>query len=131
MSTMRAPARRVLLLAELGIVRYRLRSPRKSSSSDKAIAENETAVAEGAKACPPATRRALAVNAAGMTQAPTGAIEAAIWTQVLLWLGYRADEIDWSRDDGAIALPPTRNWSTPQGKRGLWNALKAHVREDR
>jgi hypothetical protein len=131
MSTLMTPARRALILAELGMVRYRLRSPRESSSSDKATVENEKAVTDETDARPPATRHVLAVNAAGTTQAPTGAIEAAIWTQVLLWLGYRADEIAWSREDGAIALPPTRNWSTPQGKRGLWNALKAHVREVR
>ena len=124
-------SRRSRLLAELGIVRYRLRGTT-TDASTHVVASTATVMID--TPAPPAThivKPTISVNAAGITEPPAGGIEAAIWTQVLAWLGYGADEIVWARGDGAIALPPTRNWATPQGKRGLWNALKAHARSER
>lgn len=124
-------ARRSRLLAELGIVRYRLRGTRAPAVATAAMTTPATPATGTASVVDRDTGSSLAVNAAGIIEPPSGGIEAAIWTQVLAWLGYRADEVEWARGEGAVALPPMRNWATPQGKRGLWNALKAHVRAGR
>lgn len=99
------------VLAELGLVRYRLRTR------------------PGALA--PTRAAALRVAASGASGTPNQGVEAGIWRQVLAWLGRDADEIDWQNapDAGVIVLPPLAQWSSPDGKRGLWLALKGQVRE--
>lgn len=106
-----ASDRRQRALAELGLVSYRLRAP-----------ERDAAANTGSGA-PPSVRLRVAVPDAS---APPGAgPAAAIWAQVLAWLGYAGDEVGWRPgEDGVIVLPPIASWTTPEGKRGLWRALK-------
>lgn len=76
-------------------------------------------------------RAAVCVTAPDARAVPAEGVAATLWTQVLDWLGYRADEIAWVEDPSAsaIRLPPLSSWHTPGGKRELWLALKACVRE--
>jgi len=74
---------------------------------------------------------ALALDAQGLSAAPSSGVEAEVWRQVLAWLRIPGDEIAWRAGGGAIELPAAQAWSTPEGKRALWNALKAHARRSR
>lgn len=114
MSSAMTPDRRQRILTELGLVSYRLRT-----SSRNTAAKPESAT--------PSPR--LCVTARDAAAPPGSNPAAAIWTQVLTWLGRTDDEVDWQADqDGAIVLPPVASWATPEGKRGLWLALKRQAK---
>lgn len=131
--------RRRRLLAEMGVVRYRLREPRSPVVAVPAgqLPSIDTARRASLDVNPQTSSPgrdqefALAVNAGGSVTAPSSGVEAVIWRQVLAWLGYASTDVTWRTGDGSIGLPAIQTWSTPEGKRGLWNALKAHVRAAR
>ena len=114
---------RARILAELGVLRYRLRVP--SPPAPPSPAPVATTVADPS---PPVAAAAalLTVHAPDMAAgAPTGTA-AVIWRQVLAWLRLDADDVAWSMsaEAPAIVLPAGSQWSTAQGKRALWLALK-------
>lgn len=89
------------VLAQLGLVRYRLRGD--PSASD--------------------ARAVLEVSAPDSPAAPVEGPAAQVWTGVLAWLGLEPAQVRW-REHGGLALPALAQWSGPEGKRGLWLALK-------
>lgn len=93
--------RRRQVLAQLGLVRYRLR----------------------AATVDPAAPPALHVSAPGSRAAPADGPSAEVWAAVLAWLGLDAGQVRWS-GGGGVELPAVASWSGPDGKRGLWLALK-------
>lgn len=106
--------RRARILAELGLVPWRLRPEWRPASPVAGPAPG------------PAPAAALALHVPGGFAA-ADAITRDIWAQVLAWLRLREGDVAWvaSAEAAAATLPPCRDWSTPRGKRGLWLALKA------
>jgi hypothetical protein len=98
-------ARQRQVLAQLGLVRYRLRTPQAGAD-----ARGDADVA-------------LEVSAPGSRSLPVAGDAAAVWAKVLAWLGLAPDEVRW-RERGGVVLPAVADWSGPNGKRGLWLALK-------
>lgn len=107
--------RRARVLAELGLVRYRLR------------AAPVAAVAVPVATTPVMAPRVLGVYAPDAQAAPVDGTAAAIWRQVLAWLRLAETEVRWlaTPEAGSVPLPALREWSLPQGKRALWSALSA------
>ncbi len=105
------------LLAELGITRYRLRVPVPVAAAVRGV---EPAVPErqGVPVC-------LRLSAPAPQHWPAGAQHA--WEGVLAWLALSPDEIAWlpEGDPAGVPLPAPADWSTAQGRRGLWLALKS------
>jgi hypothetical protein len=95
-------ARQRQVLAELGLVRYRLRAGEDPSGS----------------------QATLEVSAPGSRSAPVEGEAAQVWAGVLAWLGLEAGQVRWC-EHGGLALPAIARWSAPDGKRGLWLALKS------
>jgi hypothetical protein len=130
---------RARVLAELGLVRYRLRSPSRRVPSDAsapdAIATTDVILAEADHAPRPAQAQvAPRPTAVLMIHVPdtggepvTADAAVRVWQQVLAWLRLDERDVAWSStpDGSACVLPASHEWSTPQGKRGLWLALKA------
>ena len=155
MSSIAASSSREHLLAELGVVRYRLRTNREGVAAAAAevvaaaVAETVSPpipakgqapaqpapVLAPAMAGPDADHVRLRVCAAGVTSAPGSEPAAGIWAQVLAWAGLDSAQVQWcpaapqaALQAGIIALPPPDQWADPDGKRALWLALKAPVR---
>lgn len=111
--------RRQRLLAEMGVVRYRLRGDgRRADAATPRPATADPAIA-------------LMVHARDAAGPPASGAAAAVWSQVLAWLGLPPSQVRWSAEAcaGAVELPPPSSWPTPEGKRGLWLALKRFRRE--
>lgn len=109
---------RARILAELGVLRYRLRVPASPGPA-----------APGVDLPPPpiaAAAALLTVHAPDVTAAAPTGTAAVIWRQVLAWLRLDAGDVAWSMsaEAPAIVLPAGSQWSTAQGKRALWLALK-------
>lgn len=116
-------SRRQRVMAELGLVRYALR-PVIAERAGGRLPATSAGAEVGADAGP-----SLRVHAEGADTAPSAGPTAAIWAKVVEWLGRSVDDIGWQPDHpDAIELPPVASWTTPDGKRGLWLALKSHVR---
>lgn len=127
------------LLAELGVVRYRLRTPTAAGSLARAVAP---APAAASAPSPGATRREpvadgvlLQVSADGCSSAPVSGAAARVWSAVLAWAGLEEGQVHWhprigdaADPEAVVALPAPGRWSDPEGKRGLWLALKGPVR---
>lgn len=115
--------RRQRLLAEMGLVRYRLRGDGGRADAAAAMPAAQRANAEAAIALTVVARDAAALPASGAA--------AAVWAHVLAWLGLSPSQVRWSSAmaEGAVELPPPSSWPTPDGKRGLWLALKRFRRE--
>ena len=114
---------RARILAELGVLRYRLRVP--APPGPTSPAPSATAVAD-----PPAPVAAaaalLTVHAPDVTAAAPTGTAAVIWRQGLAWVRLDAGDVagSISAEAPAIVLPAGNQWSTAQGKRALWLALK-------
>lgn len=139
------------LLAELGLVRYRLRQPLPASAdsiADTAPPVDATVAmpASGATGAdqpapdpgPDMADIRLQVSAGDCAEAPASGPAAAIWAQVLAWAGLRASQVHWHQaaagtgsDDAVVCLPAPEQWRDPEGKRALWLALKGPVRSVR
>lgn len=132
---------RASVLAELGLVRYRLRgapvgvgvagsvSATESAAPAKAVSA-EPNDAAGPAHVEPASRPVaiLTVHVPDTGGEPvTSGAAAQVWRQVLTWLRLDERDVAWSSTptQPACVLPASHEWSTPQGKRGLWLALKA------
>jgi hypothetical protein len=96
-------ARQRQVLAQLGLVRYRLRA------TSEPAARAATTV--------------LQVSAPGSRAAPVDGVHGQVWNGVLAWLGLERDQVEW-REQGGRALPAVADWASPAGKRDLWLALK-------
>ncbi len=99
-------ARQRQVLAHLGLVRYRLRTPQAQAEAHGDV------------------ELALEVSAPGSRSLPVTGDAAVVWAKVLAWLGLAPGQVLW-REQGGLVLPPVAEWSGPDGKRGLWLALKA------
>lgn len=156
---MQGPDRRARVLAELGLVRWRLRDRSAGDAATGAavgdsggrVADAQAAVGSTAASgragrtslvsapvpgsavqatARTGVRAALRVAAPETRAAPADPVAATVWSQVLAWLGYRSEDVAWfaAGEQDVIVLPPVATWRTPEGKRGLWQALRAHVR---
>lgn len=136
--------RQAQVLAELGVLRYRLRAPAliEPVLVDPVLVEPalvEPVLVEPASTAVTTEAPAPAVAAAALltvyapdagARAPTGTgTAAAVWRQVLAWLRLDDAEVEWAMtpDAAALRLPACGEWSTAQGKRALWLALKPFV----
>ncbi|MBX3727065.1 MAG: hypothetical protein KF823_14240 [Xanthomonadales bacterium] len=118
-------------LAALGLERWRLRS--RVAVGDPAPQRHAGPVADLAGTVPataPSPARTLSglqVHAPGANAPPADGVEAAVWRQVLAWLSVPATGIEFvpAPNPGVVDLPPPSRWSSAEGKRALWLALKA------
>lgn len=115
--------RRTRVLAELGLVRYRLRPGPGAASATRAPdrPEGEPATEVGS------ARPVLLLELPGMAGPPEAGPAAAVWSQVLAWLRLPGQQVAWSAGDdpAAVALPAPALWLRPEGKQALWQALKS------
>ena len=130
-----AESRRVRLLRESGVVRYRLRvagaavAAVRPASAPVSVRRGDHERVGDAGRAPPQRLRVSIGLAAGET--PAGAA-AEVWSQVLAWLGLEQGDVEWTDGSAAdvVPLPPAADWLRPAGKRELWRALKSRVRVD-
>lgn len=119
---------RARVLAELGLVRYRLRVAPVASAFVQAVAASDSPIANTAALV---ASPALCVYAPEALAAPLDGPAATIWRQVLRWLRLTEAEVQWLRtpDAPSAVLPAVEEWARPEGKRALWLALKPFAAE--
>lgn len=127
---------RARLLRELGVQRFRLRKREPAPADTAQLAPaaagttNTSTQASSAQASAVTPVTALCLYRPDGSGAPEG-VAAVVWTQVLSWLARSPDQVRWvSNPDGdALELPAASQWTSPAGKRNLWQALKAMAPE--